>query len=129
MKNVTKKAVCLHFEVHQPFRLKRYRFFDLGNDHYYYDDYANESIMQRIATRCYLPAIKLLLDLINKHKGKFRMSFSISGLALDQFQLYAPEVLKAFKELADTGSVEFIAETDSHLAYYYSTGFDLLFFL
>jgi len=114
MKNVTKKAVCLYFEVHQPFRLKRYRFFDLGNDHYYYDDYANESIMQRIATRCYLPAIKLLLDLIIKHKGKFRVSFSISGLALDQFQLYAPEVLKAFKELAETGAVEFLAETNSH---------------
>ncbi len=114
MKNVTKKAVCLYFEVHQPFRLKRYRFFDLGNDHYYYDDYANESIMQRIATRCYMPAIKLLLDLIIKHKGKFRVSFSISGLALDQFQLYAPEVLKAFRELAETGAVEFLAETNSH---------------
>jgi len=114
MKEVSKKVVCMHFEVHQPFRLKRYRFFDLGNDHYYYDDYANESIMQRIAARCYLPATRLLIDLIKKHKGKFRISFSISGLAIDQFKLYAPEVIDAFRELAETGAVEFIAETDSH---------------
>jgi alpha-amylase len=114
MKNIPKKAVCLHFEVHQPFRLKRYRFFDLGNDHYYYDDYANESIMRRVATRSYLPANKLLLELITKHKGKFKVSFSISGLAIDQFRLYAPEVLDSFRELAETGAVEFLAETNSH---------------
>jgi alpha-amylase len=114
MKNISKKALCLHFEVHQPFRLKRYRFFDLGNDHYYYDDYANESIMRRVAERCYLPANRLLLDLIGKHKGKFRVAFSISGLAIDQFLLYAPEVIDSFKELAATGCVEFLAETNSH---------------
>jgi alpha-amylase len=114
MKNIPKKAVCLHFEVHQPFRLKRYRFFDLGNDHYYYDDYANESIMRRVATRSYLPANNLLLDLIARHKGKFRVAFSISGLAIDQFRLYAPEVIDSFKALAATGCVEFLAETDSH---------------
>ena len=114
MKQSSNKAICLHFVVHQPFRLKRYRFFDLGNDHYYYDDYTNESIMRRIASRCYLPANKIILDLINKHKGKFRTAFSISGLALDQMQLYAPEVIDSFRELAETGCVEFLAETDSH---------------
>jgi alpha-amylase len=114
MKHISRKAVCLHFVVHQPFRLKRYRFFDLGNDHYYYDDYANESIMSRIAARCYLPANRILLDLIRKHKGKFRVAFSISGPAIDQFQLYAPEVLDSFRELAETGCVEFLAETNSH---------------
>ncbi|MBM3419630.1 MAG: alpha-amylase [Bacteroidetes bacterium] len=114
MKHVSRKAVCLHFEVHQPFRLKSYRFFDLGHDHYYYDDYANESIMQRIAARCYIPANKILLDLIRKHKGKFKVAFSISGLALDQFSLYTPEVIDSFRQLAATGSVEFLAETNSH---------------
>jgi alpha-amylase len=114
MKHISKKAVCLHFEVHQPFRLKRYRFFDLGRDHYYYDDYANESIMQRVASRCYLPANEILLDLIARHKGKFRVAFSISGLAIDQFRLYAPEVIDSFRELAATGAVEFLAETNSH---------------
>lgn len=114
MKSISRKAVCLHFEVHQPFRLKRYRFFDLGHDHYYYDDYANESVMRRVASRCYLPANRILLDLIARHKGKFRVAFSISGLALDQFILYAPEVLDSFRELAATGAVEFLAETNSH---------------
>jgi alpha-amylase len=114
MKQVSNKAVCLHFVVHQPFRLKRYRFFDLGNDHYYYDDYTNESIMRRVASRCYLPANKIILELIKKHKGKFRTAFSISGLAIDQMQLYAPEVIESFRELAATGCVEFLAETNSH---------------
>ncbi len=108
------KSLCLYFQVHQPFRLRRYRFFDIGNDHYYYDDYMNETIMRRIADNCYLPANKLMLDLINKHKGKFKVSFSISGIALDQFEIYAPEVVDSFKKLAQTGNVEFLAETYSH---------------
>lgn len=114
MSTAQKKAICLYFEVHQPFRLKRYRFFELGHDHYYYDDYTNESIMRKVADRCYLPANKILLDLINKHKGKFKVTFSLSGIVLDQFRLYAPEVIDSFKELARTGMVEFLAETDSH---------------
>lgn len=109
-----KKAICLYFQVHQPFRLKRYRFFDLGNDHYYYDDYTNESILRKVADRCYLPANKIILDLINKYKGKFRVTFSLTGLIINQFRLYAPEVLESFRKLADTGMVEFIAETNSH---------------
>ena len=75
----TKKAICLYFQVHQPFRLKRYRFFDLGHDHYYYDDYSNESIMRKVAEKCYLPANKIILELIQKHKGKFKVTFSLSG--------------------------------------------------
>jgi alpha-amylase len=109
-----KKAICLYFQVHQPFRLKRYRFFDLGNDHYYYDDFSNESILRKIAGKCYLPANKIILDLIQKYKGKFRVAFSLSGIALNQFRLYAPEVLESFKQLAETGMVEFLAETNAH---------------
>jgi len=110
----TKKAICLYFQVHQPFRLKRYRFFDLGHDHYYYDDYSNESIMRKVADKCYIPANKIILELIRKHKGKFKVTFSLSGLAINQFRLYAPEVLESFRELAQTGMVEFLAETNSH---------------
>lgn len=108
------KSICFYFQVHQPFRYRRYRFFDIGNDHYYYDDYANESILRKVADRCYLPANQLMLELIKKHKGKFKIAYSISGLALEQFELYAPEVLDSFKALADTGHVEFLSETYSH---------------
>ena len=114
MSAAQKKTICLYFEVHQPFRLKRYRFFDLGHDHYYYDDYTNESIMRKVADRCYLPANEIIYNLITKHKGKFKISFSLSGIVIDQFKLYAPEVLESFKRLAQTGMVEFLAETDSH---------------
>lgn len=108
------KSICFYFQVHQPFRYRRYRFFDIGNDHYYYDDYANESILRKVADRCYLPANQLMLELIKKHKGKFKIAYSISGLALEQFELYAPEVIDSFKALADTGQVEFLSETYSH---------------
>jgi alpha-amylase len=114
MSATAKKAICFYFQVHQPFRLKRYRFFDLGHDHYYYDDYSNESIMRKVADKCYIPANKVILDLINRHKGKFKVTFSLSGLAINQFRLYAPEVLDSFRELAQTGMVEFLAETNSH---------------
>lgn len=110
----SKKAICFYFQVHQPFRLKRYRFFDLGHDHYYYDDYTNEAIMRKVAEKCYLPANKIILSLIEKHKGKFKVSFSISGSAINQFRLYAPEVLESFRKLAETGMVEFLGETNSH---------------
>ncbi len=109
-----KKAICFYFQVHQPFRLKRYRFFDLGHDHYYYDDFSNESIMRKVAENCYLPANEIMLDLILKNKGKFKVTFSLTGLVINQFRLYAPEVLESFKNLAETGMVEFLAETESH---------------
>lgn len=114
MSETTKKAICFYFQVHQPFRLKRYRFFDLGHDHYYYDDYTNESIMRKVAEKCYLPANEIILDLILKNKGKFKVAFSLTGLVINQFRLYAPEVLESFKKIADTGMAEFLAETESH---------------
>ncbi len=108
------RTICLYFQVHQPFRFRRYRFFDIGNDHYYYDDYSNESILNKVAEKCYLPANELMLNLIRKHKGKFRIAFSISGIVMEQFALYAPEVLESFRKLAETGHVEFLSETYAH---------------
>lgn len=108
------RTICLYFQIHQPFRFRRYRFFDIGNEHYYYDDFLNESIMRKVADKCYLPANKVMLDLLKKNKGKFKVSYSISGVALDQFEIYAPEVIDSFRELAETGYVEFLSETYSH---------------
>lgn len=108
------KKICLNFQIHQPFRLKRYRFFNISNDHYYYDDYANESYIRRVAELSYLPANKILLETIKEYKDKFKVSFSISGTVLDQFKLYAPEVLDSFRALADTGCVEFVAGPDAY---------------
>ena len=95
-------------------QLKRYRFFEIGSDHYYYDDFANEANVQRIANSSFLPANRLILDMIRSSHGKFKASFSISGIALELFEQYAPEVIDSFKELAETGSVEFVTETYSH---------------
>jgi len=114
MSAVSKKAICFYFQVHQPFRLKRYRFFDLGHDHYYYDDFTNESIMRKVADKCYLPANDVIMELILKNKGKFKVAFSLTGLVIKQFKLYAPDVLESFRKLAETGMVEFLAETESH---------------
>lgn len=108
------KTICLYFQVHQPFRLRRYRFFDIGHDHYYYDDYSNESILHKVAQKCYLPANTILYNLIKEYGSRFKLSFSLSGTAIDQFRLYAPEVLDSFKKLAKTGYVEFLAETYAH---------------
>lgn len=109
-----KKSICLYFQVHQPTRLRLYRFFDIGKDSHYYDDFTNRTILKRIATKCYLPMNKMLLDLIKESKGKFKLAFSISGSALEQFERYAPEVTESFKALADTGCVEFLCETYYH---------------
>jgi alpha-amylase len=114
MSSPGKKAICFYFQVHQPFRLKRYRFFDIGHDHYYYDDFSNESIMRKVAEKCYIPSNKIILELIQKFNGKFKVTFSLSGLAINQFRLYAPDVLESFRKLAETGMVEFLAETNSH---------------
>lgn len=109
-----KKSICLYFQVHQPTRLRLYRFFDIGKDSHYYDDFTNRTILKRIATKCYLPMNEMLLDLVKESKGKFKVAFSISGSALEQFDRYAPEVTESFKALADTGSVEFLCETYNH---------------
>lgn len=108
------KNICLYFQLHQPVKLRRYRFFDIGNDHYYYDDYANESNINKLAHTCYLPTNKIIAELVKKFKGKFSVAFSISGTMIDQLKVYAPEVIESFKALAKTGAVEFLAETDSH---------------
>ena len=109
-----KKSLCLYFQVHQPNRLRLYRFFDIGKDSHYYDDFANRTILKRVAQKCYLPMNELLLELIKKYEGKFKVAFSISGSALEQFDRYAPEVIESFRRLAATGSVEFLSETYYH---------------
>ena len=109
-----KKSICLYFQVHQPARLRLYRFFDIGKDSHYYDDFANRTILRRVAQKCYLPMNALLLEMINANKGAFKVAFSISGSVLEQFDRYAPEVLDSFRKLADTGCVEFLSETYYH---------------
>ena len=109
-----KRTLCLYFQVHQPVRLRKYHFFDIGKNSDYYDDFANRSITRNIAERCYLPANRMMLDLIKKFGKNFKVTFSITGLAIEQFRQYAPEVIDSFKELAATGCVEFLAETYSH---------------
>ncbi len=111
---MTKKSICLYFEVHQPTRLRLYRFFDIGKDSHYYDDYANRTILKKAVQECYLPMNALLLDLVNQHKGDFKLAFSISGATLEMFQRYSPEVIDSFRKLADTGCVEFLCETYYH---------------
>lgn len=108
------KAICLYFQIHQPFKLKTYRFFDIGKQHHYYDEYANRFMIQQLVERSYLPANKILLDLIKMFGNDFRVAFSISGSAIEQFEAYTPEVISSFKELAATGNVEFLAETYVH---------------
>ncbi len=109
-----KKSICLYFQVHQPNRLRLYRFFDIGKDSHYYDDFANRTILRRVAQKCYLPMNALLLELIEANKGAFKVAFSISGSVLEQFDRYAPEVIESFRKLAQTGCVEFLSETYYH---------------
>lgn len=111
---MSKKSICLYFQVHQPTRLRLYRFFDIGKDSHYYDDYANRTILRRIAQKCYLPMNELLLSAISKSRGKLKLAFSISGSALEQFDRYAPELIDSFRRLSDTGCVEFLCETYNH---------------
>ena len=108
------KTICLYFQIHQPFRLKRYRFFDIGRDHYYYDDFANEDIIRRIADLTILKSNAILQDLIKEYGGKFKVAFSISGIALEQLEVFVPEAIDGFKELVKTGCVEFLSETYAH---------------
>lgn len=108
------RNICFYFQVHQPLRIKPYRFFDIGEDHYYWDDYSNKSIIRKVAQKCYLPMNALLLELIHAYKGNFKVAFSISGVCLDQFEAFAPDVLESFRKLVATGQVELLSETDSH---------------
>ena len=109
-----KKSICIYFQIHHPERLRKYQFFDIGKKHNYFDNYANRSELEDLAENCYLPANALLLDLIKKYEGKFKVAFSISGSAIDQLEMHTPEVIRSFQELAQTGQVEFLAETYSH---------------
>lgn len=112
-------SVLFYFQVHQPFRLKKdYSFFDIGKNHFYEDEEANRSILNKVADKCYIPTNKLLLDLIKRYPGQFKVAFSISGVVIEQFEKYNPYVLELFQELAATGQVEFINET-----YYHSLSF------
>ena len=108
------KNISLTFKIHYPVRLKKYHFFDIGNDDYYYDDFENERIIRKAADECLLPANEVLLNLLKKHKGQFKVSFAISGTAIDLFGLYAPEVIESFQRLSATGCVEFLGETYVH---------------
>ncbi len=108
------KSVCLYFKIHQPYRLKRYRFFDIGNDHYYYDDFANDEIVTRVARQSYIPMAETLLSMIEDSGRKFKCSISITGTAIEQLQVYVPEFIDILKKLASTGCVEFLSETYAH---------------
>ncbi len=112
--------VCFYFQVHQPYRLRDYTIFDIGNSSHYYHDEKNRSIMRKVAQKCYLPANKTILNMIKKNP-EFKASYSFSGVVLDQFEEYAPDVLNSFQELVDTGNVEILDETYYHsLAFVYS---------
>lgn len=108
------KTICLYFQIHQPFRLRNFPFFEIGEGKNYFDEELNSSIMRQEALNSYLPINRLLLKLILDHKKKFNLSFCISGTALEQFEKYAPEVIESFQELSDTGCVEFVGDTYSH---------------
>ncbi|MGM5482098.1 MAG: glycoside hydrolase family 57 protein [Nanobdellota archaeon] len=113
--------VCLYFQVHQPFRLRKYQVFDINQNHDYFNTEENKKICQKVARNCYLPANKIILDLIKKNNKNFKVTFSLTGSVIEQLEKYSPEVIESFKELADTGCVEFLAETYHHsLSYMYS---------
>ncbi|WP_443701843.1 glycoside hydrolase family 57 protein [Prevotella sp.] len=108
------KTICLYFEIHQIIHLKRYRFFDIGTDHYYYDDYENDRTIGDIAERSYMPSLNAFLEMIKEHGDYFKVAFSLSGVGIEQLEMHAPQVLAKLQELNDTGCVEFLAEPYSH---------------
>src|SRR5687768_8744715 len=111
-------SVCFYFQVHQPYRLKRYSFFDIGKDHFYEDEILNKAVLDKVSEKCYIKTNKKMLELIQRHKGKFRISYSLSGVFIEQCEKYRPDVLQSFIDLSNTGCVEFLAET-----YYHSLSF------
>ena len=112
-------SVCFYFQVHQPYRLRHYTIFDQSTD--YFDSFKNSQVCRKVADKCYLPTNRLMLELIRRHGGRFRIAYSITGVILEQFREYAPQVLESFQELARTGCVEFLAETYHHsLSYLFS---------
>lgn len=108
------KTICFYFEIHQIIHLKRYRFFDIGSDHYYYDDYANENSITEIAEKSYIPALSAMLDMARENQGYFKVAFSLSGVGLEQLERYAPSVIELLQEINKTGCCEFLSEPYSH---------------
>lgn len=108
------KTICLYFEIHQIIHLRRYRFFEIGTDHYYYDDYANEQGINEVAERSYIPALKTLIEMVKDNQGAFKVALSISGVALEQLEIHAPAVIELLHELNATGHCEFLCEPYSH---------------
>lgn len=108
------KSICFYFQIHQPFRLKRYRFFDIGNDHYYYDNFTNDDIITRIAHRSYIPAADTLLKMIKESDGAFKCAISLTGIVLEQLEQSVPEFIDRLQALVATGCVEILGETYSH---------------
>lgn len=108
------KTICLYFEIHQNIHLKRYRFFEIGTDHYYYDDYENERSITETAERSYVPALHALLDMAHTYGKYFKIAISLSGCAVEQLENHAPNVIELLQELNETGCVEFLAEPYSH---------------
>lgn len=107
-------SICFYFQVHQPKRLRKYTVFDINHSHIYEDDEANSKIMKKVAEKCYLPMNNLLLELIRKYQGKFKVAFSITGVVIEQMKRFSPETLQSFKDLVATGCVELLAETYYH---------------
>ncbi len=108
------KTICLYFEIHQIIHLKRYRCFDIGRDHYYYDDYENDRSIAEIAERSYVPALTTLIEMAKENGGAFKVALSLSGVGLEQLEIHAPRVIELLHELNETGCVEFLAEPYSH---------------
>ena len=108
------RTICLYFEIHQIIHLKRYRFFDIGNDHYYYDDYENERCITEIAEKSYIPALLTLIEMAKANAGAFKVAVSLSGVGLEQLEIHAPKVIELLQKLNETGCVEFLAEPYSH---------------
>ena len=108
------KTICLYFEIHQIIHLKRYRCFDIGRDHYYYDDYENERSITDIAERSYIPSLTALIDMAKTNGGAFKVALSLSGVGLEQLEMYAPRVIELLHELNETGCCEFLCEPYSH---------------
>lgn len=111
-------SVCLYFQVHQPYRLRPLSVFHIGSHHKYWNKRLNESLLNRISDHCYLPANEVILSQIEKHNGKFRLAYSLSGVLIEQLESQRPEVLDSFRRLAETGCVEFLSEP-----YYHSLSF------
>ena len=108
------RNICFYFQIHLPFQLKKYRFFEIGNDHYYYDDFQTNERLNYLVENSYLNSNRTISEMIRSSNGKFRCAFSISGVTLELFEQYAPEVIDSFKELAKTGCVEFLGEPYAH---------------